>query len=342
MGLFTPSPNYPVVSQGPYGPAPYMPPQPYTPVGSYQPPGVGTVPGAGGPFSAPTFGGPAYSGPVQTYPDTYQPSRYSPFYKGEELPPLSAEQDRAAAAGPAMNMPFPGQTFTPPPGSVPAGPLMPQGQPPMNLSSPSAPSAGIPARRIPPGPVYADLGPKLQEELSVIKDVPGALKVVGFHYQQAEQLREMARHLVWGARFYSTQAAKLAEQVAAQRASLTPAQIQGQVQTLQATRDKALTYLNKSKEYAVTNYNQAVAATQLYNALFTGSGPYTAALTGPDRMKVDLKLNEMWTRWIGGFTKNANGVVQQADPLPLMVDKATQDVGQNVAKINGVIQQLGG
>lgn len=337
MGLFGPSPMYGPGSYGPgpYGPPPYMPPGAYAPVGSYRPPAQ--------------FGGGSLFGATQTAPppdprfptDTYQPSRYSPFYRGEALPPVTPESGMLPS--PTMNMPSPTQSFSPPPGSVPQGLMMPpQGPmipPPLPPADPQA--TGIPARRIPPGPVYADLSAKLQEEMGVIKDVPAALKVVGFHYQQADQLRESARHLIWGARFYAAQAAKLADAVLAQRVGLTPAQIQQQAANLQATRQKAIDYLNKAKEYAVTNYNQAVAATAVYNTLFTGSGPYVAALTGPDRMKVDLKLNEMWTRWIGGFSKTVNGIVQQADPLPLLIDKATQDVTMNVAKINGTLQQLG-
>lgn len=198
----------------------------------------------------------------------------------------------------------------------------------------------VPAKNIPSGPVITNIQEQLQNEASKINSPQKAVEVIAGHAMLSRQERSMVSNIAWGARYYSKQALSMTENLAKNKANMSPTQIQAQVRNIESLKIKSVSLLNDAKKKAINTYNEALKSTLLYNNYFTGNGQFSSMLSANDRQFVESEIDKTWKNWQGGFDKEMNGQMVHANEAPELIDKSAREVALDLDKTEKLLATL--
>lgn len=197
-----------------------------------------------------------------------------------------------------------------------------------------------PKKQPPSGPVSNDIQQVLQGEIQKISTPQKAIEVVASHAMISRQERTMTNDVAWGARYYANQAAEMAESLSANKANLTPGQVQSQKRNIENLKIKSISMLNEAKKRAISTYNEALKSTMLYNHFFAENGQYASVLGDSDRQFVEGEIDKTWSNWQGGFTKDWQGQQAHANEAPLIIDNASREVATAIDKADKILATI--
>lgn len=278
-------------------------------------------------------------------------SKYSPFFgRGGQVSAQGIQSSPSSLGSPQSSNGIPaslqGQNSNRPAidiSQVPQGnnnvattPVTTQQQVPTTLQQ----KPSTPAKNIPSGPVINGIQQQLQDEASKINSPQKAVEVIAGHAMISRQERTMVSNIAWGARYYSKQALSMTENLAKNKANMSPTQIQAQIRNIESLKIKSVSLLNDAKKKAISTYNEALKSTLLYNNYFTGNGAYASMLSPNDRQFVESEIDKTWKNWQGGFEKEWNGQMVHANEAPELIDKSAREVALDLDKTEKLLATL--
>lgn len=312
------------------------------------------------------YGDDVFTGKFQNFKTLYGNfdtgiSKFSPFFGKMQnevapqnvptsLPPqggITAPQGNAGQAQPNLGFVDPSSrpasqpsgTFVPPPsGNVVTVPTSLTQQAPAQQSQAPA----HPKKSYPSGPVVNNLQQQLQQEAQGLQTPQKAVESVASHAMLSRQERTIANDVSWGAKFYAQKANESAQQLAKNKASMNPAQLQAKIREVETLKIKSISLLNEAKKHAINTYTEALKATLVYNNFFTENAPFASVMSDNDRQFVESEIDKTWTSWNGGFDRQFNGQTAHADEAPTVIDKAARDVAVSMDQTNKILASLAG
>lgn len=195
-------------------------------------------------------------------------------------------------------------------------------------------------KEIPTGPAIANIDQLVLQEVQPVQQPGQAIQLIAGHCESAKSNRETTNRLTWGARYYSVQAAEMAEQIFANKDKLSPEQIKTYQAKVTEYRDQAIGYLNEAKKSAILTYNESLKANLIYNHFFTSTGSMINTIDEPTRTAIKDELEQTWARWEGSFEKEWQGKQVQAQGVVALIDATSQEVAAHVHRMNSVLSQF--
>lgn len=195
-------------------------------------------------------------------------------------------------------------------------------------------------KQIPEGPAMNNIQQLVLQEVQPVQQPQQALQLIAAHADAARTSREDANRFTWGARYYSTQAAELAEQTLSQWPQMNDGQKQVFMTKIQEYRDQSIGMLNEAKKHSITTYNEALKSNLIYNHFFTANGSMLNTLDQNTMGIVKAEIDDAWSRWNGSFQKEWQGQVVEAKGIMTLIDQTTAEVEAHLHRMNSVVSQL--
>ena len=195
-------------------------------------------------------------------------------------------------------------------------------------------------KEIPEGPAMSNIQQIVLQEVQPVKQPQQALQLIAAHADAARTAREDSNRFTWGARYYATQAAELAEQTLQQWPQMNDGQKQVFMSKVQEYRDQSIGMLNEAKKHGITTYNEALKSNLIYNHFFTANGSMLNTLDQNTMGIVKAEIDDAWSRWNGSFQKEWQGQVVEAKGIMGVLDQTTAEVTAHLHRMNSVVSQL--
>jgi hypothetical protein len=223
-------------------------------------------------------------------------------------------------------------------------PAAPPAGAPSAPGQPAAPNDGkiiftLP-KEIPEGPALNNIQQIVLQEVQPVQQPQQALQLIAAHADAARSAREDSNRFTWGARYYATQAAELAEQTLQQWPQMNDGQKQVFMSKIQEYRDQSIGMLNEAKKHGITTYNEALKSNLVYNHFFTANGSMLNTLDQNTMGVVKAEIDDAWSRWNGSFQKEWQGQVVEAKGIMGVLDQTTAEVTAHLHRMNSVVSQL--
>lgn len=195
-------------------------------------------------------------------------------------------------------------------------------------------------KEIPEGPAINNIQQIVLQEVQPVQQPQQALQLIAAHADAARTAREDSNRFTWGARYYATQAAELAEQTLQQWPQMNDGQKQVFMSKVQEYRDQSISMLNEAKKHGITTYNEALKSNLVYNHFFTANGSMLNTLDQNTMGVVKAEIDDAWSRWNGSFQKEWQGQVVEAKGIMGVLDQTTAEVTAHLHRMNAVVSQL--
>ena len=207
---------------------------------TYQAPPSGQRPVS--PFDRGGATAPAGPSPASPFSSDQVQMQAQPAARGIQ-PNISLLKDEPSALSPFSRAEGETIDFLNPPATQPT-PATPGAQP--------APNDGrivftLP-KEIPEGPAMNNIQQIVLQEVQPVQQPQQALQLIAVHADAARTAREDSNRFTWGARYYATQAAELAEQTLQQWPQMNDGQKQVFMTKIQEYRDQSIGMLNEAKK----------------------------------------------------------------------------------------------